>query len=419
MKLRFYLLIFTILASVSFFDPGNRIEGPIGKALFYLSVMTCLVVALKDGISLRSARYPRWAYAFIICGIAVSMLMASAFHMQTITQSIVTTMPYMLAYLMFFVLMRFDIPTERLIKAYIALAACASVIYFINLATMPFNIFGRPMFDADDARGILRLPLVFVEFFPVILFYAINRWLLDGKFKWMLLAGGTSLMIVLSVIRQVIGLSALLGLWFILKRANIKIKIGIIALVVAFGLFVLPRIPMYQAMVELTEKQADENEEEENIRITAWRYYTYDHQTNELSTVLGNGMPALGVSRWGIIMDAETMEQGVLWVDVGWAGFYWLFGAFSTIGLLALMFTAILRRKPPQEQFLTYSLIFYFVTSFASGPPVIYWQIIDIMVVLYMVYRKKDSVTESGTQQITSTSNNTAYAGDRPHYPQL
>ncbi len=419
MKLRFYLLIFTILASVSFFDPGHRLDGPIGKLLFYMSVVTCLFVALKDGVSLRGVRYPRWAYAFIIGGIAVSVLMASAFHMQTFTESVTTTMPYMLAYLMFFVLMRFDIPTERLMKAYMVLCACAAVVYFINLATMPFNIFGRPMFDADDARGILRLPLVFVEFFPVILFYAINRWLLDGKFKWLFLAGGTSLMIVLSVIRQVIGLSALLGLWFILKRANTKIRIGIIALVVAFGLFVLPRIPMYQAMMELTEKQADDNTEEEDIRITAWRYYTYDNQTNTLSSIFGNGMPALGVSRWGIIMDAETLDQGVFWVDVGWAGFYWLFGAFSTIGLLALMFTAIFRRKPPQEQFLTYSLIFYFVTSFASGPPVIYWQIVGIMVVLYMVYRKKDNAPENDTQQISSNSNNTEYAGDRPHYPQL
>lgn len=176
---------------------------------------------------------------------------------------------------------------------------------------------------------------------------------------------------------------------------------------------------MYQAMMELTEKQADDNTEEEDIRITAWRYYTYDNQTNTLSSILGNGMPALGVSRWGIIMDAETLDQGVFWVDVGWAGFYWLFGAFSTIGLLALMFTAIFRRKPPQEQFLTYSLIFYFVTSFASGPPVIYWQIVGIMVVLYMVYRKKDNAPENDTQQISSNSNNTEYAGDRPHYPQL
>ena len=107
-------------------------------------------VALKDGVSLRGVRYPRWAYAFIIGGIAVSVLMASAFHMQTFTESVTTTMPYMLAYLMFFVLMRFDIPTERLMKAYMVLCACAAVVYFINLATMPFNIFGRPMFDADD-----------------------------------------------------------------------------------------------------------------------------------------------------------------------------------------------------------------------------------------------------------------------------
>jgi len=433
MKLKFWLLILTILASVSFFDPGNLIDGPIGKLLFYLSMMACLVVAVKDGVSLHGIRYPRWAYAAVLGGIVVSVIMASAFHMQTLTESVITTMPYLLAYMTFYVLMRFDIPTDRIIKAYMVLAACAAVIYFINLATMPFNIFGKPMFDAHDQRGVLRLPVVFIEFFPVLLFYVINRWLLDGKPKWILLAAGLSLLIVLSVIRQIIGLSVVLGLWFILKRADIKIKVGVIALVVAFAVFVLPRIPIYQALVEITEEQAEANEETEDVRIGAWRYYTYEHQTNGLSPIFGNGMPALGVSRWGILQEAEMDEYFAFFVDVGWAGLYWLFGAFTTIGLLTLMLVAIFRRKPPHEQFLTYSLIFLFITSFASGPPVIYWQIIDIMVVLYMVYRRpatsqpeadapRDTLPKIPTglyPQLNSSSKSPNDAGDRPHYPQL
>lgn len=433
MKLKFRLLIFTILASVSFFDPGNRLDGPIGKMLFYLSVLACLFVALKDGVSLREARYPRWAYAFVLGGIAISVVMASAFHMQSFTQSVITTMPYLLAYMMFFVLMKFDIPPDRLMKGYIVLAACAAVVYFINLYTMPFNVFGRSMFDAHDNRGFLRIPVVFIEFFPVILFYVINRWLLDGKPKWILIGSGVSLVIVLSVIRQIIGLSVVLGLWFILKRASLKIKVGVIALFVAFAVVVLPRIPIYQALVELTEEQAEANDEEEDVRIGAWRYYTYEHQTNFLSPIFGNGMPALGVSRWGILQEAEMDELTAFFVDVGWAGLYWLFGAFTTIGLLTLMLVAIFRRKAPQDQFLTYSLLFFFFTSFASGPPVYYWQIIDIMVVLYMVYRRPVASTAEAAAtseireqipaglypQINSPSKSPDDGSNRPHYPQL
>lgn len=153
-------------------------------------------------------------------------------------------------------------------------------------------------------------------------------------------------------------------------------------------------------MVELSEEQAERNKtEKEDIRITAWKFYTNEYQTNELTRIFGNGLPSIGNSKWGNDFEKTISYDyggnGCFFVDVGWAGFYWLFGAFSTLSLIILLIKAILKNKQTNRQYLSYWLVFLLLTSIASAPILFYSQIISVVTTLYLVYGKEKNESNS------------------------
>ena len=392
--MKYKLILITALASVGFFNPHQLLSEQMQKLVFYLCIMAGLAMALADGVSLHGVKYPRTPYALLLIFMPVAAVMGTAFHMQSLPTSLIVILPTFLAYLFFFILMKLDVDWHRIMKMYLWLFAAATFVYFANLATFPSNFFGKPI-QEDLSRGILRLPVVFSEMFTIGVFYAINCWFETKNKKWLWITVWLFFMVILTVIRQQIALTGLLGVLFLLKNVNWKIKISICAAMAAVVFVVLPMIPMYQAMVELTEMQKEKNENAENIRITSWRYYTYENQTNSVTAVLGNGQPSAGNSRWGTQFDSEIEENGCLYVDVGWAGFYWLFGTVCVGSLLVIMIKTIVKKKSSDRQFINYSMLYILITSVASAPIFYYNQIISICVLLYFTYGKSCNDTET------------------------
>lgn len=390
--------ILILLSSVAFFNYHAILSDQAVRALFYLSALCGIFVAwLKARGGEKTAEYPHKAFILLMLGIFISVFMSSLYHPQSLKVSLMTSLPVILAYSTLWAYFYFEIPIAKIMKTYMVLAVISSIVYFCNMATFPNNIFGEPMLDLDDSRGMIRIKVPFIEMFPVLIFYVINRWHDDKKAKWVVIGAFLFLMVVLSVIRQMILYTALLSLIFILKKVSWKVKAGICAALVAVVVFVLPMIPIYQAMVELSEDQVEQNEaEEENIRITAWRYYTYDNQTGELTPIFGNGTASFGNSVWGIAFDAETEENGCFAEDVGWAGFYWHYGLLALIGLLWLMIAALKRKKAQSMQFINYALVLFLILPVASGVNLYYYQIVNLNMLLYMAYscRQTDLAVE-------------------------
>lgn len=410
--------ILILLSAVAFFNYHAILSDQMGRALFYLSVLAAIFVAwLKARAGERAAEYPRGAYAMLMGGIFISVLMSTFYHPQSLSVSLMTSLPVIFAYATFWVYNYLDIPIEKVVKAYMVLVLVSSFVYFCNLATFPNNIFGGPILNLDETRGMIRLKIPFIEMFPVMVFYAINRWHEDKKWKWVAIGSFLFLMVVLSVIRQLILYTAVLSMIFILRRVSWKVKAAICAGCLAIVVFVLPMIPIYKAMIELSEEQVDQNStEEENIRITAWRYYTYDNQTGALTPIFGNGTPSFGNSIWGIAFDAETEDNGCFAEDVGWAGFYWHYGIFALIGLVWLMAVALKRRKSESMQFINYSLVLFFILPIASGPNLYHYQIVNLTMLLYMAYAcpQRDEKAEPA-QDVAALPR----PGLLPRFPQL
>lgn len=394
--MNYKIFVFTILSSVGFFNYHGILSEQLLRSLFYLAIFIGFAYCIFRGRSLRRMQYPRVPYYYLLFGIAFSAIMATLTHMQGIVPSVMGDCLYFLPYLFLFVFLKLDIPEKKVMDTYIVLCVISAVVYFCNVLTMPFNMFGQPILNEDISRGIIRIPVVFIELFPLLIFYSINRWFETKEKKWFVLIAFATLMIVLSVVRQVIAITGLLAVLFLFRNLSAMKKLLLIGAVGVVVVFVLPTIPIYKTMVELSEDQSDENDNEENIRIQSWRFYTYENQESVLNVIFGNGVPSVGNSIWGTSIDSEAETSGRFPHDVGWAGFFFYFGLLTTIALLALMVMAIMYPKPPEKKYLNYWLIFILITSVASAPILFYFQIINIMVCIGLVYDSSQVKVESG-----------------------
>ena len=394
----FILYILIVLSSLSFFNPLGLIPSIISKFIYYVLCLIGLFYSLRRGKNLKHIVYPRSLYRMIILGIIMSIFMASFFQNQSFLTSLIATLPYLFGYITFYILMKLNIPTIKIEKAIWTFCYISMGIYIINVISFPNIIFGTEKEAYDMSRGVVRLGIMLIELIVLFFFYSINQWILFKKKVYILLIFLTALFIVLSVTRQYILLSFGLGFIFILQKASLAKKIAVIVFCFFIYKFVLPQLPMYNAMVELTEAQAEKNEyDKEDIRIQAWQFYTYEYQTNSMTAILGNGVPSLGNSQWGNEFREAVYPDyggnGCFTSDVGWAGFYWNYGLFTTLGLFFLLLKAAFKKKEKKEQYLSYWCIFIIITSVASGPIIIYYQIISIMTVLYLIYGKENNGT--------------------------
>lgn len=402
-KIKFILIVLIYLSAQNFFNPFGMVSPQVSKALFYVFSLIGLYFAFKSKVKLNRIKYPRQAYKLLLAGICVSTAMGSLFHEQSFMVSIITTLPYFFAYLFFFILMKLQVDKTLIEKSLKILVVCSLVMYLANLAVFPNKIFGESQDEYDMSRGFARLGVPMLEIVVIYLLYSINEWMITKKRKWLFWIGITMVLIVMSLTRQVILFSLVFGLLFVLKRARMSVRVGVVLMVVTFYYLVLPQIPIYKTMMELSEEQAENNKyEKEDVRITAWRFYTTEYQTNSVTPLLGNGIPSEGNSVWGIkhqkTIYYDYGGNGCFTVDVGWAGFYWYFGLFATLALIILMVKAVIRKKPAKGSYMSYGILFFLITSIASGPILFNQQIVSLCLILYLIYGNNKIYSHNNTQ---------------------
>ncbi len=387
------LLLLVFLAAQGFFNPFGLVSPLLSKALFFaFSIIAILFVFRKKTI----CAYPKWSYRCLMMGIFVASIMAMVFHAQSYMVSLVAILPYFLGYSYFYVVEKSKPSVAFIEKAFKILTICSLLMYIVNLVSFPNMIFGETKDEYDMSRGFVRIRIPMIEIVVTYFFYSINQWIVTKQRKniyWILL---TAVMIFMSLTRQVIALSAILGLLFVMQTASWFKKISVIAICIFVVYVVLPQIPMVKTMIELSEQQSLDNKSDEDIRVKAWRFYTTEFQTNAITPYLGNGVPSYGKSRWGNFVEQTTAlyqdgGNACFTVDVGWAGFFWYFGGVATLGLLLMFWKGITRKKATDKQYISYALAFIAITAIASGPILFYSQICSLSLLFYLAYAKENS----------------------------
>lgn len=397
----YWIFIFAILASVGFFNYHNMLSQPVIKAMYYgISAISILLAFTDRRTSYKASGAPRLPYIVLMTMLCLSPAMAWIFHGQSIMVSIMTSLAVTFAYSWFYVLIKFRIPEKRIITFLAVVCAMSIPVYGLNSLAFPNAVFGEAP-EEDLTRGIIRISLPFIITFVMMLFYSINQWQLSKRRIWILPICIIGLMIMLSVVRQIILVAGVLGIWFVFRKLSWGKKILGVCAVLAVVFLVLPQIPIYQSMLELSEKQFESNEtEDEDVRIGSWRYHIYEYQDSPMTMLLGNGMPSTGNSAWGDQFDYDAETSRYFAADVGWAGFFYHFGFIATTALAVLMWQALRRKKSPSRMYLNYWLIFIAVTAVASGPILYFHQIMELVTGLYLIYAPEDETDSTHNTQL-------------------
>ena len=343
-----YLIILIYLAAQNFFNPLGAIPEVVSRFMFYLLSLIGLWFAFIS--KKRVVNYPRKSYIMLMCGIVISVFSVWLNYDQPLSVSIMTTLPYIFGYSFLYLLLKYSPDIDFLLKFIKVLVICSSIIYLANLLSFPNTVFGSGIEEIDMSRGMARLGVWMIELVVFYMFYSISQYQSSKKKKWIFWSILTGVLVVFSLTRQVILLGFAFSILMILQKAKLWKKIFVTCVLLGVYQFVLPQIPIYQTMTELSEMQAEMNSyEKEDIRITAWRFYTDEYQKNEITRIIGNGLPSIGKSKIGNTFDAVTNSRyggnGCYFVDVGWAGFYWLFGIFATFGLLMILIKALIMAR--------------------------------------------------------------------------
>lgn len=406
-----FIVILIFLSASSFFNPLGLISPQLSKFIYYACVLLGILF-FKFKKRTINIYYPRKTFNMIIIGFIGALIMAYLFQNQSFTVSLIAILPYLFAYLSFFVFKNSGINEVEVKKIILGFLICSIVIYIVNYVTFPVMIFGnKDPTEIDDSRGVLRIEVQYIDLFILATFYTINQWLLSKKKKWLVIMSVCLIMIVLSVTRQVIAITFILGTLFFLRKSNIFQKMIFIIISSLFIIYLLPEIPIYKSLVETTQNQIDNNENnEEDARIRASRFYLNEYQTNNITRIFGNGIPSIGNSKWGDNFEKVTRSEGCYSSDIGWIGFYWHFGLITVLGVFMCLFKAATIKKRPDYEYLTYYCWAIILLSIMSAPILIYSQVIDIMFVLYLTFAfGKENIRSTRYKTLNLNQNKNSY----------
>ena len=113
-KKAYYIFILIILSSLSFYNPFGLISSQLSKLIFYIVFIVGFIFAVRKGICLKSLNYPKIAYRVLLIGILCSTFMPMFFHDQSLSVTVIATLPYLTGYSVFYILMKLDISKVKI-----------------------------------------------------------------------------------------------------------------------------------------------------------------------------------------------------------------------------------------------------------------------------------------------------------------
>lgn len=388
--LTIFVILSLFITANNFYDFSLFGEGvePIFKLLHY--ILFFLIVAylylrkvdkkkkyqnLKNNPQRRIDK----CIMLLICGQFIALFNATIFEDQGIFVSLMASMPMLVAFFSYFIFKRFSLPEESFNKIIVILGLVYCCIYILSVITLPNPLFGT--FEFEEERGGFRLRIKGIFWAALLFFLLISNYKELKKNKYLFLAFIIYLIIVASLTRQYIFLSTLLGGLFFLKGLKFRKFLLLISSVVVLGVTVIPQIPLVKNLIELTEKQKEQNDyEQDDVRVRDYMVFMFEYDRNIFQYVFGCGLGSQGNSKWGDEQEMMTKSQHLIMADASWAGIVFLYGYFSFFIWLFLVIYSVFYMKGAYYK--RFFLAYIFLCSILGGPLVYAYEVIVIMFVM-------------------------------------
>lgn len=322
------VMYFVTIIAFGFY--GLLLTPDLRKLLSFFIGPILFLITSKTLFKKNSDRYSRIAkYLFI--GIILSYIPAFLFWGQSpILSYRVTSSSFLI--LLYFYMYGKNIGVNEIEKYIMFFGVLYVILWAAVMLINPFILISED--DADTSRGMIRLRLAGSCLMIFAYFLSLNKYIYLKKKIYLFLLIVFFTVMVLQLVRQLILFASLVSVIYIFSKKIKLLFLSIAIFATSYSAIInidpesIPFAPV-RAMVLLTERQAEENEEEENIRIIEYREFFTNSSKNIICTLFGNSYPhsESAFGRW-----EKSMSNKLLYIsDVGYAQI------FITVGVIGLM----------------------------------------------------------------------------------
>lgn len=143
-------------------------------------------------------------------------------------------------------------------------------------------------------------------------------------------------------------------------------------------------------LINVTGEQLSRNEETEDIRVKAYKFYMQELQPNATAHIFGCGRIADEKTDFSHHLNNLIIENRCFIGDVGYAGFYFQFGALGLFCLLWIIKISIQKNHDIRKKYCNYFILYYAIISISSSPIGYKSEFIVLIIVLYLTNIKID-----------------------------
>lgn len=374
-------LIFVYLLSTLYFFSPTDMDTKVFKAITYILFILLLALSFIYKKKYSSYNY-RMSYGFILLAIIISIYSSFINWDQPIIYGIMTSFLF-ITYSFYFVIHRLNVKGEDLEKTILIITGIYLLLFTISLISFPVVYFGTA--ENEYARGGIRVRLEGNMYLYISFFMLINKYKINKNKYYILGIIVCYTFILLSLTRQHILVCTILGTLFMFKNVKFYYKIIAVVILLTVLLFIVPEIPFVKKITQMTEEQFEKNNSySEDIRLSAGKFFLYSFNNNYISILFGNGVPSFGNTSYGNYMERLMTQYHFYIADVGFFGFYYLFGLIGVLGLALLFYKAIAIKTNNSKLYTKYFMALVLFTGFTSGSVVYQGQLITLCLATYL-----------------------------------
>lgn len=360
-------IVLFILSSFNFYGPLSvniQLLNGIYYCLFFFTLIITSDLLFKRK---SNSRYIGAIKVLLLC-IAFSIIPAYISWNQNFIDSFKSTIPYM-AFILFPYLWKYKQSPGKIESVIWIITSLYILCFIYAFIKAPTPIFGDPDFEINDERGFFRFFIMGRGFLYLSFFLAINKLKTYKNLFWILITFILFTLIILHVTRQFIIFTFLIGVIYLFKNISFFKKLLSITAIYFIVSYAINNVLVFQNLLELTESQKEENfKGEENIRITAYKYFTTQFSPDLFTTFFGNGSPRNAPSSpYGRFnKNILNKQRSIYLADVGYASIYAQFGIVAVLAYLFIFYKALKQKVDPQFIYAKLFIIFIILANIFS-----------------------------------------------------
>jgi hypothetical protein len=397
---KFWIVAFPITSY--FFYRYVGVSDQIFKLIYFTALPATVLYSLSAIFG--DVRYTRYSGILrnIFVLLVLSMLSAYLFWGQDFSVSYRVVAVYLaIVYFFFLIKERPDLGFIEKVLWFFCIHYVLLWMYGVYKA--PELVFGL---DRDgqvsDERGFFRLFIPGKTIIVLGYFMALNKYNDSKKIKWIGVAALLFAVIVMHVIRQVIAISLIVGVLYVIRENKNKLLFGFIALV---GFMIASNLEPAEdsvlgKLVTMSEEQIERNQtEEEDIRVQEYRYFFTSYSRNIATVILGNGFAhtegPFGAMEWKL-----GQEKYFFASDVGYAEIFIRLGLVGLLSYCLLFYKVVRQRVPARYMYAKLYMVYLIFANVAAS-----WVFHDTIIICFCLYILEYCYQKEQNSNITQATN--------------